>query len=260
MDTKHKIARNWLPRYTGTKVDELADYILLTTFSDYIEKFSKQFDAPIKGIGRPMQTCTNKNNLTIINMGIGAASAATAIDLLSARQPKGMLFLGKCGAIKKSSALGHFVIPIAAIRAGSSAGVEWLPPEVPSLPSFKINKFVSDIVLENNMEYRSGVVYSTSRRLWEWDEDFKQYLIKIGAIAIDMETDIVFTVSYANRIPCGALLLVSDRPMTPEGVKTEKTDEFVSKAFVDIHLKIGIDSMEQIGKKGEPLKHFRYSD
>jgi len=257
MKTKLEIAKNWLPRYTGTQIDEFGDYMLLTNFHNYVERFAERFNCEIKGIGKPMQTATNSAGLSIINFGIGSANAATIMDLLVARAPKGVLFLGKCGGLKHSTEIGHFILPIAAIR-GEGTSDDYKPKEVPALPSFKLHKFVSDKIIKRELEYRTGVVYTTNRRVWEWDENFKQYLRKIGAIGIDMETATIFIVGYANQIARGALLLVSDLPMIPEGVKTEESDKMVTANFVDIHLEIGIEAMTDIGSKGEQIKHFTF--
>jgi AMP nucleosidase len=257
MRTKLDIAKNWLPRYTGTQIDEFGDYLLVTNFQNYVEKFADKFNCEIKGEGRPMKTATNNSGLSIINFGMGSANAATLMDLLIAREPKGVLFLGKCGGLKNSTEIGHFILPTAAIR-GDGTSNDYFPPEVPALPSFKLHKFVSDKIIKRDLEYRTGVVYTTNRRVWEWDENFKQYLRKIGAIGIDMETATIFIVGYANQIARGALLLVSDLPMIPEGVKTEESDRMVTANFVDIHLEIGIEAMTDIGSKGEQIKHFTF--
>ena len=257
MRTKLDIAKNWLPRYTGTQIDEFGNYMLLTNFQNYVEKFAEKFKCDIKGIGRPMQTATNKAGLSIINFGIGSANAATIMDLLVARSPKAVLFLGKCGGLKRSTEIGHFILPTAAIR-GEGTSDDYKPKEVPALPSFKLHKFVSDKILAHNMEYRTGVVYTTNRRVWEWDEEFKKYLRKLSTIAIDMETATLFIVGLVNEIPRGALLLVSDTPMIPEGVKTEKSDKAVTEKFADLHLQIGIEAMTELGVKGEKIKHFTY--
>ena len=257
MKTKLDIAKDWLPRYTGTKIDEFGDYLLLTNFKNYVEKFAEQFSVDIKGEGRPMQTATNSAGLTIVNFGIGSANAATIMDLLTARNPKGVLFLGKCGGLKKSTEIGHFILPIAAIR-GEGTSNDYMLPEVPALPSFKLHKFVSEKILQHNHEYRTGVVYTTNRRVWEWDEEFKKYLRKLGAIGIDMETATFFIVGHANQIARGALLLVSDLPMIPEGIKTEESDKHVTENFVDLHLQIGIESMSQIDSMVDQIKHFTY--
>ncbi len=257
MKTKLDIAKNWLPRYTGTHVDEFGDYLLITNFQNYLEKFAEKFNCEIKGENRPMKTATNSAGLSIINFGMGSANAATIMDLLIARNPKGVLFLGKCGGLKDSTEIGHFILPTAAIR-GDGTSNDYFPPEVPALPSFKLHKFVSDKIINRDLEYRTGVVYTTNRRVWEWDENFKSYLRKIGAIGIDMETATIFIVGYANQIARGALLLVSDLPMIPEGIKTEESDKMVTENFVDLHLEIGIEAMTDIGSKGEQIKHFTF--
>lgn len=257
MKTKLDIAKDWLPRYTGMQIDEFGDYILLTNFSDYVTRFATQFNTEVKGIGRPMQAATNSNGLSMINFGIGSANAATIMDLLTARMPKGVLFLGKCGGLKTSTELGHFILPIAAIRGEGTSG-DYFPPEVPALPSFKMHKFVSDKIVERDLEYRTGVIYTTNRRVWEWDEAFKNRLKHMSALGIDMETATVFIVGHANNISRGALLLVSDLPMTVEGVKTQESDSRVNQQYTNLHLQIGIEAMTEIGVKGERIKHFIY--
>lgn len=257
LKSKLDIAKNWLPRYTGTTIDEFGDHMLLTNFHNYVTKFAEQFNCDIKGIGRPMQTATNSNGLSIINFGIGSPNAATVMDLLIARKPKGVLFLGKCGGLKDTTEIGHFILPIAAIRGEGTSG-DYLPPEVPALPSFKLHKFVSEKIVSHNLDYRTGVIYTTNRRVWEWDSKFKSYLEKLSVIGIDMETATLFIVGHVNQIARGALLLVSDMPMIPEGIKTEESDRAVTQKYVDLHLQIGIEAMTDIGYKGERIKHFKY--
>jgi AMP nucleosidase len=259
MKTKLDIAQNWLPRYTGTEIAELGDYILLTNFRVYVERFAERFHVPMRGQHHPMQTATNNDGLSIINYGIGSPNAALIMDLLVARKPKGVLFLGKCGGLKDSTEIGHFILPIAAIR-GEGTSDDYFPKVVPALPSFKLHKFVSDKILEHESEYRTGVVYTTNRRMWEWDDAFRQHLQDLSCLAIDMETATIFIVGHKNQIPRGALLLVSDVPIVPEGVKTEESDKRVNAQYTDLHLTIGIEAMSQLGIKGEEIKHFRYEE
>jgi AMP nucleosidase len=257
MRDRFEIAKNWLPRYTGMPLEKFGEYVLLTNFSDYVHRFAARFGCEVHGAGNAMQACTNASGLTIVNFGIGSANAATIMDLLSATSPKGVLFLGKCGGLKKSTEIGHFILPIAAIR-GEHTSNDYFPPEVPALPSFKLHKFVSDKIVERNLEYRTGVVYTTNRRLWEHDDTFLARLQQLTCIGIDMETATIFIVGHFNSIARGALLLVSDVPYTPEGVKTEQSDRTVTEKWVDVHLEIGIEAMTQIGESGEKIKHFRY--
>ena len=257
MQTKEEIVRNWLPRYTGTAIEEFGEYVLLTNFSNYVNIFADRFKCDVRGRDRTMQTSTNQDGLSIINFGMGSANAATVMDLVTAIKPKGVLFLGKCGGLKHSTEIGHFILPMAAIR-GEGTSNDYLPPEVPAMPSFKLHKFVSDKLIEKNLEYRTGVVYTTNRRVWEHDTNFKEKLRRLKTIAIDMETATIFSVGLANEIPRGALLLVSDVPMTPEGVKTEESDKKVTTSYVDLHIEIGIQAMMEIGAKGEKIKHFKF--
>ncbi len=255
--SKLDIAKNWLPRYTGMPIDRFGDYVLLTNFANYVTEFAQRFGCDIHGLGRPMQAATNDHGLTIVNFGIGSPNAATIMDLLSARMPDGVLFLGKCGGLKHSTEIGHFVLPIAAIR-GEGTSDDYFPPEVPALPSFKLHKFVSDKIVARSLEYRTGVVYTTNRRLWEHDKKFRGRLKRLTTLAIDMETATVFIVGHHNQISRGALLLVSDVPVTPEGVKTEASDKAVTERYAKMHLEIGIEAMTHIGTQGEAIKHFTY--
>jgi AMP nucleosidase len=257
LTTKVDIAKGWLPRYTGMPIDQFGDYVLLTNFSFYVEKFAAQFGCDVQGIGRPMQAATNSEGLTIVNFGIGSPNAAIIMDLLTARAPKGVLFLGKCGGLKHTTEIGHFILPIAAIR-GEGTSDDYFPPGVPALPSFKLHKFVSERIVQRGLDYRTGVIYTTNRRVWEHDEVFKQRLHDMTAIGIDMETATIFIVGHKNEISRGALLLVSDVPITPDGIKTEESDARVTKMWSDMHLQIGIESMTHLGHQGEAIKHFKY--
>lgn len=256
MKTKKEIVDNWLPRYTGVPLDEFGQYVLLTNFGNYVKMFAQKFDVPVRGIDKPMQTATAEN-ITIINFGMGSALAATCMDLLSAINPKAALFLGKCGGLKKKNQLGDFVLPIAAIR-GEGTSNEYLPAEIPALPSFRLQRSVSSMIAKHNCDYWTGTVYTTNRRVWEHDETFKEYLTKTRAMAVDMETATIFVTGFVNEIPRGALLLVSDNPMIPEGVKTEESDRKVTSDYVEKHLSIGIDSLRELRDSGESVKHLRW--
>jgi len=257
MTERLELARNWLPRYTGMPLDRFGPYILLTNFRNYVASFAAQFGCDLYGADKPMQAATNDHGLTIINFGIGSANSATIMDLLVAVDPQGVLFLGKCGGLHKSTQIGHFILPTAAIR-GEGTSDDYFPPQVPALPSFKLHKFVSEKIVARELDYRTGVVYTTNRRVWEHDEAFLQKLKRMTCIAIDMETATHFIVGHHNEIARGALLLVSDVPITPDGVKTEESDARVTAEWSEVHLQIGIDAMTEIGDKGEPIKHFRY--
>ena len=256
MKTKDEIVENWLPRYTGQALKEFGEYILLTNFSNYVSMFAEWNKVGVVGLDRPMQ-CATADNITIINFGMGSPGAATVMDLLTAIHPKAVLFMGKCGGLKKRNKIGDLILPIAAIR-GEGTSNDYFPAEVPALPAFALQKAISTTIREHEQDYWTGVCYTTNRRVWEHDEEFKQYLQEVRAYAIDMETATIFTVGFYNKIPTGALLLVSDSPMVPEGVKTEASDKTVTAKFVERHLKIGIDSLKQLINDGQTVRHLKF--
>lgn len=254
LKTKEAIVTNWLPRYTGRTLGEFGQYIILTNFSKYIQLFSEwNNNAPILGADKPMQSVT-ADGITIINFGMGSSMAATIMDLLTAVNPKAVVFLGKCGGLKKKNNVGDLILPIAAIR-GEGTSNDYLPAEVPALPAFALQKAISTTIRDFGRDYWTGTCYTTNRRVWEHDKEFKRYLKKLRAMAIDMETATIFTTGFANKIPAGALLLVSDQPMIPEGVKTAESDSTVTEQYVQTHLKIGIESLKQLINNGLTVKH-----
>jgi len=256
MKTRPEIVENWLPRYTGTQPEDFGKYILLTNFSQYVNLFAEKFQAPVKGTNRAMPSCTS-GDISIINFGMGSPNAATIMDLLSAVEPKAVLFLGKCGGLKKVNRLGDLILPIAAIR-GDGTSNDYFPPEVPALPAFNLQKAVSTNIRNHNMDYWTGTIYTTNRRVWEHDNDFKDYLRRIRCMGIDMETATIFSVGFYNQIPTGALLLVSDQPMISSGVKTEESDKVVNESYVRKQLEIGIDSLKELINNGLTVKHLKF--
>ncbi|MBK7129237.1 MAG: AMP nucleosidase [Crocinitomicaceae bacterium] len=256
MNSKEEIVNNWLPRYTGSKLEDFGHYILLTNFNNYLEIFAAKFQAEIKGKDKAMPNAT-ANGITMINFTMGSANAATIMDLLSAVKPKACLFLGKCGGLKKKTGIGDLVLPIAAIR-GEGTSNDYFPSEVPALPAFNLQRAVSTTIRETGRDYWTGTVYTTNRRVWEHDDKFKEYLRKTRAMAIDMETATLFITGFANKIPTGALLLVSDQPMVPDGVKTEKSDKLVTENFVKEHVEIGINSLLEIKNNGTSVRHLKF--
>jgi len=256
MKSKTDIVTNWLPRYTDTPLKEFGDYILLVNFEDYLHMFSNWYQVPIRGHEKPMPNATAEG-ITLINFGMGSANAATVMDLLSAIEPKAALFLGKCGGLKKKNDIGDLILPIAGIR-GEGTSNDYFPSEVPALPAFNLQKAISTTIRNHDQDYWTGTVYTTNRRVWEHDEKFKEYLRLIRAMAIDMETATLFSTGFYNEIPTGALLLVSDQPMIPEGVKTAESDKKVTQDYLDLHLKIGIASLKELINNGLTVKHLYF--
>ncbi|MCB0792733.1 MAG: AMP nucleosidase [Flavobacteriales bacterium] len=256
MHTKHEIVANWLPRYTGLPLEAFKPHILLTNFDNYLDIFCEQTGAIMGPADRAMRVAIAED-MVMVNFGMGSANAATVMDLLSAIGPRSALFLGKCGGLKKKNQLGDLILPIAAIR-GEGTSDDYLPGQVPALPSFMIHRAVSGVIRDRDLDYWSGTVYTTNRRVWEHDDQFKDHLRTLRCMAIDMETATLFITGFANEIPTGALLLVSDQPMVPWGVKTSTSDAKVTRHFVETHVRIGIESLREIINEGRSVKHLRF--
>ncbi|NOY37174.1 MAG: AMP nucleosidase [Chlorobi bacterium] len=256
MKTKEEIVRDWLPRYTGNPLNKFGKFILLTNFFHYVRLFAEWNHVPVVGQDANMPNATAKD-ITIIDFGMGSPNAATVMDLLSAIEPHAVLFLGKCGGLKKKNKLGDLILPIAAIRSDGTSD-DYLPPEVPALPAFSLQRAVSTAITDHGRDYWTGTIYTTNRRVWEYDDRFKKYLVKTRAMAIDMETATIFTVGFANEIPSGALLLVSDQPMISTGIKTQESDKYVNNQFVSDHLEIGIKALQELHNQGISVKHLRF--
>ncbi len=256
MIEKQEIVENWLPRYTGLPLKGFGNYILLTNFKQYLELFAQWNGVEIVDKNSNMP-CATAGDITMINFGFGSANAATIMDLLTGIEPKAVLFLGKCGGIKRKNEVGDLILPIAAIR-GDGTSDDYMPSIVPALPAFSLQKAISTTIREFKRDYWTGTVYTTNRRVWEHDEKFKKLLRKTRSMAVDMETATIFTVGFVNEIPTGALLLVTDQPMIPEGVKTIESDKKVNENYVEDHIKIGIESLKQLINKGVTVKHLKF--
>ncbi len=258
MKSKPEIVGNWLPRYTGVSAGEMGDCVLLTNFGGYLASFCALTGAEIVDPNRPMPTAT-ADGISMINFGMGSPNAATIMDLLTAADLTAVLFLGKCGGVKRKNKLGDLILPIAAIR-GEGTSDDYLPPEVPALPAFQLQRVVSTMIRDLGFDYWTGTVYTTNRRVWEHDAEFKGYLKKTRCMAVDMETATIFAAGFANQIPSGALLLVSDQPMVPDGVKTEASDRRVTDKFVEGHIRVGIEALQLLRRQGRSVKHLRFDD
>lgn len=255
---KWRIAADMLERYTGTPASAFQKQIILTNFQYYLERFRLLCDDAETTQGSAMHAVHSpKMGVSIIDFSIGSPVAALIIEILATADPKAVLFLGICGGLHRSLKIGDFILPAAAIR-DEGASRHFMPPQVPALPTFKIQKFVSQIIVEQGFDYRTGVVHTTDYRFWEFDERFKQQLYEERALAIEMETATLFSVGFASKVPIGALLLVSDLPLRHEGIKTKESAKTVFREYTDIHIDIGIKAMSEIALRGEHIRHYRW--
>jgi AMP nucleosidase len=256
-ENKRKIAQDMLERYTGSLVSDFRKQIILTNFDYYIERFKKNKDA-VHTKGSIMNCAHSKQlDVSIVDFSMGSPNAALIIELLSVVEPKAVLFLGMCGGLHRSLKVGDFILPIAAIR-DEGVSRHFMPPQVPALPTFKVQKFVSQIIVEFGLDYRTGVIHTTDYRFWEFNSKFKETLYEERVLGIEMECASLFIAGFASKVPIGALLLVSDLPLKPDGIKTKKSAKKVFRKYTDLHLDIGIKAMSEIRERGEHIRHYKW--
>ncbi len=239
------IALETLARYSGSKVQDFQQFIVLSNFRWYLEEFSKRFSAPIIS-GRVMNVAhSQEQNMSIIDYRVGAPMAALVVDVLSYIHPEVILMLGLCGGLHRSQKIGDFLLPVAAIR-DEGASLHYMPHQVPSLPAFMVQQYISQELIDRQLTFRTGVIHTTDYRMWEFDEKFRALLKKEKATAIDMECSAMFTTGFSHKVPVGALMLVSDLPMRSSGIKTEKSSRKVFNQFAKSHFDCGIHALQRM--------------
>lgn len=255
---KRKIAIDMLERYTGHDITDFQPQIILTNFHYYFDSFNTLLPDAKATKGSAFAASSSQSaRVTIIEFGIGSALAALVMEILAVVEPKGVLFLGMCGATHSSLKVGDFILPIGAIR-GEGVSDHFMPSQVPALPTFKVQKFASQVLVEHGLDYRTGVVHSTDLRFWEFDEEFKENLYEERVLAVEMECASLFITAFASKVSIGALLLVSDLPLKSGGIKTKKSSKKVFKKYTDLHIELGIEIMADIAERGDAIRQYKW--
>jgi len=255
---KRKIAIDMLERNTGHEIKDFQPQIILTNFHYYFDRFQKLLpdSKATKGSAFAAASSTSAK-VTIIEFGIGSAMAVLIMELVAVIEPKAVLFLGMTGGTHNSLKVGDFILPIGAIRA-DSVSTYFMPIQVPALPTFKIQKFASQVLVEHGLDYRTGVIHTTDLRFWEFDEHFKRTLYEERVIGVDMECAALFTAGFASKVSVGALLLVSDTPLKRGGIKTKKSANKVFRSYADLHIELGIEIMADIAERGDSIRQYKW--
>lgn len=255
---KRKIAIDMLERYTGHEIKDFQPQIILTNFHYYFDRFQKLLPDSKATKGSAFAAASSASaKVTIIEFGIGSAMAVLIMELVAVIEPKAVLFLGMTGGTHSSLKVGDFILPIGAIRA-DSVSTYFMPIQVPALPTFKIQKFASQVLVEHGLDYRTGVIHTTDLRFWEFDEHFKRTLYEERVIGVDMECAALFTAGFASKVSVGALLLVSDTPLKRGGIKTKKSANKVFRSYADLHIELGIEIMADIAERGDSIRQYKW--
>lgn len=248
-------ARHTLERYTGSSVKEFRSHIILCNFTRYIESFSEHTNNPI--VSGYWQVVHDKDrDISIINYGVGSPSAGIAMHCLSFLDNiNSVLMLGMCGGIDDECEVGDLLIPTASIRDEGTSS-HYLPQNVPALPCVEISRICEDVIRAKMPDKppRSGIMMTTDYRMWEFDQEFIEYILKHRIIAIDMEIATMFAVGYALNVPTGAMMLISDLPLRKGGIKSKDSASDIFQSYTSEHLKMGVRICEEIA-----LRHDQFT-
>ncbi|MBU0675462.1 MAG: AMP nucleosidase [Proteobacteria bacterium] len=243
---EHEYILQTLERYTNCRLENFCDHILITNFRQYLNAFREKTggeycEGNFRLVNAPELNCT------MIDFGIGSPQAALIINCLAYLDNlKSVIMLGMCGGIDDTLEFGDYVVPSAAIR-GEGTSRHYLPPEFPAIPASSINLYCIGAVRKiNALSLRCGIVYTTDRRLWEFDDEFVDYLRRLRILAIDMELATLFSVAYHYEVPIGSIMLVSDMPLQKKGVKDRKMSEQVFEQHMAQHIDLAMDAVHNI--------------
>ena len=242
---EHEYVRQTLERYTNCRLEDFCDHILITNFKRYIQRFQEKTKAQFSE-GNFRIANAKDLNCTMIDFGIGSPQAALVINCLAYLDNlKSIIMLGMCGGIDDILKTGDFLVPSAAIR-GEGTSRHYMPPEFPAIPASSVNLYCIGAVRKLGHIPHCGIVYTTDRRLWEFDDDFVDYLRNQRILAIEMELATLFTVAYRYELPIGSVMLVSDMPLQRRGIKDKKLSEAIYAKHMETHLEAGMDAVAKL--------------
>jgi AMP nucleosidase len=250
---EHDYVRQTLERYTNCKLSDICDHVLITNFKKYILRFQEKTQGKYSE-GNFRVVNAKKLNCTMIDFGIGSPQAALIINCLAyLGHLKTVIMLGMCGGIDDILEEGDFIVPSAAIR-GEGTSRHYLPPEFPAVPASSVNLYCIGALRQIRHTPRCGIIYTTDRRLWEFDDDFVVYLRQQRILAIDMELATLFSVAYRYEVPIGSIMLVSDMPLQRRGIKDKQKQDEIFSNYMETHLDLALDAVDNISSNWREVK------
>ncbi|MEM7231037.1 MAG: AMP nucleosidase [Planctomycetota bacterium] len=239
-----------LEHYTGTRVEDFQRYILLTNYTMHMNVFQEIYPdclRPERDVQMPAYHHVAEDNtgISIVNIGVGPSNAKTCTDHLAVLRPDALVMVGHCGGIRNHQEIGDFVLASGYMRADLVLD-DLLPTSVPVAPSFLLNRYLA-LALDNaSLRYRTGTVYTTADRNWEFHFDRTRHDLSASrSLAIDMESATVAANGFRYRIPNATLLCVSDKPLHGALKLPNKAREFYRESQRQ-HLIVATQALESV--------------
>lgn len=239
-----QIARDTLERYSGSDPDAFCPYLILTNWGRYVDYFAETRGVENTEGAMFKAAHSPQEEISILDFKIGSPAAALVADVCAHLPFKAALLLGMCGGLRRHYRVGDYFVPIAAIR-GDGTSDFYFPPEVPALANFIVQRAVTDVLRDDDVEYHIGITHTTNKRFWEFNEEFKERIKKTRPQAIEMECATLFLASYRQKLPLGALLIISDLPLDQEGIKTKESSASLFTTYMADHIERGVRILHQ---------------
>ncbi len=205
-------------------------------------------------------TTPDNQGVTLVNIGVGPSNAKTITDHLAVLRPHCWLMVGHCGGLRQSQQIGDYVLAHAYLRQDHLLD-GLVPTDVPIPALAEVQVALQDAAAAITGDrgealkrrLRTGTVVTYDDRNWElrWRQERRRIDLS-RAIAVDMESGTVATQGFRLRVPYGALLCVSDKPLHGEIKLPGAASAFYERA-VSQHLRIGLAALDLLRGNRETL-------
>ena len=200
------------------------------------------------------------NGVSLVNIGVGPANAKNITDHIAVLRPHCWLMVGHCAGLRQSQMIGDYVLAHAYLRQDHILD-EAVPPDVP-IPALAevqvaLQEAVANVTGDRGealkRRVRTGTVVTYDDRNWElrWTQE-RRRINHSRAIAVDMESGTIATQGFRLRVPYGALLCVSDKPLHGEIKLPGAANAFYERAIAE-HLQIGIAAISLLQSQDDTL-------
>jgi AMP nucleosidase len=205
------------------------------------------------------------DGISMINIGTGPSNARTITDHVAVMRPHAWLMLGHCAGLRTTQKLGDYVLAHGYVREDHVLDQElplWVP--IPALAEVQValEQAVGEVIgltgFELKRVMRTGTVASVDNRNWELGDHASviRRLSLSRAVALDMESAAVAANGFRLRVPYGALLCISDKPLHGEIKLAGMAGEFYRQR-VGQHLAIGLRALEKLNDQERERLHSR---
>jgi len=240
-----------LAHYCGTPAESFERHVIFTNYAIHVEAFRERFpdaEGPTRtGVQMPAWHCrTNAGDgVSLVNIGVGPSNAKTLTDHLAVLRPDTMMMIGHCGGLRNHQQLGDFVLATSYLRADHVLD-DVLPTTVPVIPNHRLNAFLLHALEERNARFRTGVVYTTDNRNWEFNQRTALNDIRTArCVAVDMESATIAANGFRYRIPNATLLCVSDKPLHASPKLSAGAQSFYETSKRE-HLAIALTCLDRV--------------